>query len=94
VIAIAGVIGGLSTAISDTTQNIVVEMAHFDPVAVRKTSMRINIRTDAVMRFEKTISPLLSLTSLSLILDILKQYGPMLGEYRIAGMSTVMSDEL
>lgn len=67
-------------------------MAHFDPVVVRRTSMRIGIRTDAVMRFEKTLSPLLSLTSLSLILDILKQYTLMLGDYRIAGMSALMND--
>jgi phenylalanyl-tRNA synthetase beta chain len=92
VIALAGVIWWLSTAISDSTKNIVIEMAHFDPVAVRRTSMRIGVRTDAVMRFEKTLSPLLSLTSLSLILDILKQYTLMLGEYRIAGMSAVMND--
>lgn len=92
VIALAGVIWWLSTAISDSTKNIVIEMAHFDPVVVRRTSMRIGVRTDAVMRFEKTLSPLLSLTSLSLILDILKQYTLMLGEYRIAGMSSVMND--
>lgn len=93
-IAIAGVIWWLSTAVSDTTKNIVIEMAHFDPVAVRRTSMRIGVRTDAVMRFEKTISPLLSLTSLSLILDILKQYALMLGEYTIAGMSSMMNDQV
>ena len=46
------------------------------------------------MRFEKTISPLLSLTSLSLVLDILKQYALMLGDYTISGMSTLMSDEV
>lgn len=40
--------------------------------------MRIGVRTDAVMRFEKTISPLLSLTALSLILDLLKQYRTLL----------------
>jgi phenylalanyl-tRNA synthetase beta chain len=94
VIAIAGVIWWLSTAISDNTKNIVIEIAHFDPVAVRRTSMRIGVRTDAVMRFEKTISPLLSLTSLSLILDILKQYKLMLGDYTISGMSTLMNDQI
>ena len=88
VIALAGVIGGASTAVSDSTTNIVIEMAHFDPVATRRTSMRIGVRTDAVMRFEKTISPLLSLTSLSLILDVLKQYAPMLGEYTICLLYT------
>ena len=71
-----------------------IELAHFDPVATRRTSMRIGVRTDAVMRFEKTLSPLLSLTSLSLILDILKQYAPMLGDYTIAGAMSVMTDEI
>lgn len=56
--------------------------------------MRTGIRTDAVMRFEKTLSPLLSLTSLSLILDVLKQYAPMLGEYTIVGMTSSMSDQV
>jgi phenylalanyl-tRNA synthetase beta subunit len=56
--------------------------------------MRIGVRTDAVMRFEKTLSPLLSLTSLSLILDILKQYTLMLGDYRIAGISSIMNDHV
>lgn len=56
--------------------------------------MRIGVRTDAVMRFEKTISPLLSLTSLSLTLDVFKQYTLMLGDYRIAGMSNVMNDQI
>ena len=94
VIALAGVVGGASTVVSDSTTNIVIEMAHFDPVATRRTSMRIGVRTDAVMRFEKTISPLLSLTSLSLILDVLKQYAPMLGEYTIAGATSIMTDEI
>lgn len=94
VIALAGVIGGLSTAVSDSTQRIVIEIAHFDPVVVRRTSMRIGVRTDAVMRFEKTISPLLSLTSLSLILDILKQYKPLLGDYAIVGMYSEMNDQV
>ena len=93
-IALAGVIGGFSTAISDMTKNIVIEIAHFDPVVVRKTSMKIGIRTDAVMRYEKTISPLLSLTSLSLILDALQQYSLMLGDYKIIGMSSAIDKKI
>lgn len=41
VIALAGVIGGARTAVQDSTRNIVIEVAHFDPVATRRTSMRI-----------------------------------------------------
>lgn len=94
VIALAGVIGWISTAVTDATKNIVIEMAHFDPVATRRTSMRIGVRTDAVMRFEKTLSPLLSLTSLSIILDLLKQYAPMLWDFTFVGMQSIMSDEV
>lgn len=83
----AGVIGGLRSAVSDGTNRIVVEIAHFDPVATRRTSMRIGVRTDAVMRFEKTLSPLLSLTAVSVFLDMLAQYKPMLGEYAIVGLA-------
>lgn len=92
VIALAGVVGGKTTGISDTTKNIIIEIAHFDPVAVRRTSMRIGLRTDAVMRFEKTLSPLLSLTALSMMLDILEQYKLMLGDYTLVGMSSVIDD--
>lgn len=94
VIALAGLVGGATTGISDTTKNIVIEIAHFDPVAVRRTSMRIGLRTDAVMRFEKTLSPLLSLTGLSLMLDLLDQYKLMLGDYTLIGMSSVIKDTI
>lgn len=40
-IALAGVIGGQSSAVSDSTKNIVVEIANFDPVQVRKTGTRL-----------------------------------------------------
>ena len=56
--------------------------------------MRIGVRTDAVMRYEKTLSPLLSLTSLSLVLDIVKQYKSLLGDYTIVGASTFMEESI
>lgn len=94
VIALAGVIGGLRTAVSDQTKRVVIEIAHFDPVATRRTSMRIGVRTDAVMRFEKTLSPLLSLTAVSFILDLLTQYKPMLGEYTIVGLANHLASQV
>lgn len=87
VLALAGVIGGLRSAVTDETKRIVVEIAHFDPVATRRTSMRVGVRSDAVMRFEKTISPLLSFTAVSVFLDMLTQYKPMLGDYAIVGLA-------
>jgi phenylalanyl-tRNA synthetase beta chain len=52
-VALAGVIGGENTAVSDSTQNVFIESAHFDPVSVRKTSKATGIQTDAAYRFER-----------------------------------------
>ncbi len=56
-IAIAGVIGGADSAISETTTRIVLESANFHPTSVRLTSARHKLRTDASMRFEKALDP-------------------------------------
>jgi phenylalanyl-tRNA synthetase beta chain len=56
-IALAGVIGGADTAISETTTRIVLESANFNAATVRLTSVRHKLRTDASMRFEKSLDP-------------------------------------
>ena len=52
---IAGVFGGLTSGISESTKNIFLESAWFDPVSIRKTSVRHTLRTDAASRFEKGV---------------------------------------
>jgi phenylalanyl-tRNA synthetase beta chain len=52
-VGLAGVMGGLDTAISATTKNILVEAAWFDPATVRRSSKRHLIHTDASHRFER-----------------------------------------
>ncbi len=54
-IAVAGVVGGKPTSIDKNTQTIVIESACFDPVSIRKTSRRIDSRTDSAIRFEKDL---------------------------------------
>jgi phenylalanyl-tRNA synthetase beta chain len=54
-ICIAGVFGGVHSGITDKTKNIFLESAWFNPVDIRKTSFRHNLRTDAASRFEKGI---------------------------------------
>lgn len=56
-IAIAGVMGGLKSGVNENTQSIILEAATFDPVLVRKTAQALNLRTDASMRFEKSLDP-------------------------------------
>ncbi len=52
-VALAGVMGGLATAISDRTTRILLESAHFDPGAVRLTARSLGMHTDASHRFER-----------------------------------------
>ena len=52
-VALAGVIGGENSAVTETTRDILIECAHFDPVSVRKTGKKTGIQTDASYRFER-----------------------------------------
>ena len=54
---IAGVFGGLNSGIDNSTKNIFLESAHFDPVSIRKTSKRHGLSTDASFRFERGVDP-------------------------------------
>lgn len=54
-IAIAGVMGGKESAVSENTRNLFLEIAHFHPGFVRKTAKRHVINTDASFRFERGI---------------------------------------
>ncbi len=56
-VAIAGVMGGENSEISDTTTRVLVESAYFNPVSVRKTAKRTGIATDASHRFERGVDP-------------------------------------
>lgn len=63
-IAVAGVMGGRLSAISDETTEIILEAANFEAISVRKTSGKLGLRTDASMRYEKSLDPNLAETGL------------------------------
>ena len=52
-VALAGVMGGFDTMITESTKNILIESAWFDPAAIRKSSRRHGLHTDASHRFER-----------------------------------------
>jgi phenylalanyl-tRNA synthetase beta chain len=52
-VALAGVMGGFDTMITDKTRNVLVESAWFEPATVRKTAKRLGMHTDASHRFER-----------------------------------------
>lgn len=54
---LAGVYGGLDSGVSDTTTDIFIESAYFNPVSVRKSAKRHGLNTDSSFRFERGIDP-------------------------------------
>jgi phenylalanyl-tRNA synthetase beta chain len=56
-VAVAGLMGGASSEVSDTTTNILIESAHFNPLSVRRASRSLALRTEASYRFERVVDP-------------------------------------
>lgn len=74
-IALAGVIGGMDSAVSETTTNVIWESATFDAVSVRLSAQRHGVRTDASTRYEKSLDPLLASFAVGRIYDYLEFLG-------------------
>lgn len=55
VIALAGVMGGENTEVSENTNNILIELAHFDNISVRRTSRRHSLISESSYRFERAV---------------------------------------
>ncbi|MCE5316836.1 MAG: phenylalanine--tRNA ligase subunit beta [Parachlamydia sp.] len=56
-VAIAGVMGGSNTEVTEATRHVLLEAAYFDPKAIRKTSKLLGLQTDASKRFERGTDP-------------------------------------
>jgi phenylalanyl-tRNA synthetase beta chain len=56
-VAVAGVMGGLHSEVTDATTEILLESACFDPVSVRRTARNLNLSTEASYRFERGVNP-------------------------------------
>ncbi len=73
-VALAGVMGGLNSEISEDTCDLLLESAYFDPVNTRRTSRVLNLTTDSSRRFERGADPNATVRALdmaaSLILDL------------------------
>lgn len=58
VLGLGGVVGGVSTGVTDETTDVLLECAWFDPVAIARTGQRHQVHTDARARFERGVDPL------------------------------------
>ena len=78
-IGIAGVMGGDDSKILDTTDSIIIECAIFDHVAIRNTARRLNLSTEASVRYQKGIEPLASKKALDRAVQLLIEYADATG---------------
>ncbi|MDX5325586.1 MAG: phenylalanine--tRNA ligase subunit beta [Bacteroidota bacterium] len=70
---IAGVFGGLDSGVTETTQNIFIESAWFNPVWVRKTAKRHGLNTDASFRYERGVDPRMTEYALKRVALLIKE---------------------
>ena len=70
-LGIAGIKGGKASGIDENTKHIIIEAANFDPVLIRKTSQKLKLRTSASEKFEKEITPELTVLALQEMANML-----------------------
>ena len=72
-IALAGVMGGLETEVTQETNNLLIESAYFDKVSIMNTSRKLNLISDASIRFERGIDYQFQLLGLNRFINIFQQ---------------------
>ena len=73
-IALAGIMGGLESAVQDNTNTVFVESAYFDPVTIRKGSKELGLITDASRRFERGADIHAAETALWRVINLLQKH--------------------
>lgn len=73
-IGLAGIMGGDDSKIDESTKSIIIEAAQFDPTRIRHTSRRVNLLTDASLRFQKGIDPMATYKAMDRAVELLVQY--------------------
>ena len=74
-IGLAGVMGGAETEMSAATTSVVIEAAHFDPVAVARCARRHKLPSEASKRFERGIDPTISQVAARRVAELLVEHG-------------------
>jgi len=91
-VALAGVMGGLDTEVTATTSTVLLESATFDPISIRRTAHRLNLRSEASRRFEKGLPPELTALALRRCVQVIEEIGAGRGEFLTADAYPAPSD--
>jgi len=76
ILGIAGVMGGKNSEVTAETKSIILESANFAAAVIRKTSQRLGLRSEASLRFEKSLDPNLTEIALKRFVSLLKKICP------------------
>ncbi|MFM2433423.1 MAG: hypothetical protein RI974_163, partial [Actinomycetota bacterium] len=71
-IGLAGVMGGESTEVSNTTKNVLIEAAHFDPITIARSARRHKLPSEASKRFERGVDPQLAPFAVARVIQLLE----------------------
>jgi len=74
-LALAGIMGGFESRVTESARQIIVESAHFDPTHIRKTAHHFKKRTEASARFEKNLDPYQNTVALCRFLKLMNESG-------------------
>lgn len=75
-VALAGVMGSADSEIHDATETIIIESANFEPATIRLTANRLGLRSEAAMRFEKSLDPKMTEMALRRAVDLIVEMIP------------------
>jgi phenylalanyl-tRNA synthetase beta chain len=75
-IALAGVMGNENSEVDENTTFVILESANFHPASVRRTALKLGLRTEASARFEKSLDPEMTVQAISRFYQIMKESCP------------------
>lgn len=93
-LGVAGVKGGKRAEVTPATRRLIIESAHFNPVSVRRTATRFDIRSEASKRFENEITPELAPLAMNNLCALIKEicpdakFGPIVDMYEVKASRT------
>lgn len=93
VLALAGVMGGASSEITETTRDVLVEAAHFHPVTVARSARRHRLPTESSKRFERGVDPQLAPVAAQRVVDLLVEYGGGTADPAVTDLDTTVAPE-
>ncbi len=88
-VALAGVMGGLNSEVEPRTERVLLESANFKAARIRRTSVRLDLRTDSAQRFEKGQPPINTTLGIQRILHLVEEAG---ADPRVTSRLTIVGD--